>query len=269
MMKYTATPVEKMIVAASQEIENGQVVMLGTQWPVIVGLFAKKTHAPDITLVFEGGNICDRIPEEIPKYTADPVLLKDSPFCRGVLDTLGGVIHGGRANVAFIPGGNVDKYGNVNTTRFGEYRKGGYRLGGSGGACDFACLSSRLIIILEHDKKRFPEKVDFITSPGYIDGYNSRQEKGLRPNTGPWAVYTTLGCFKFDEHSKEMYLDGYYHGVTVAQVKENMGWELKISGDVHEIPLPSEEHIRILREEVDPEKMYLENARARYAGGNF
>lgn len=262
-MKYEATPVEKMIIAASREIADGQVVMLGTQWPVVVGLFAKKTHAPDVTFVFEGGNICDRVPPVIPKYTADPVMLSDSPFCGGVLDTLGAVIHGGRDDVAFITGGNVDKYGNVNTTTFGDYRKGGYRLGGSGGACDFACLSTNLVIILEHDKKRFPEKVDFITSPGYLDGYDSRLKKGLRPGTGPKAVYTTLGCFRFDPHSKEMILDGYYHGVTVDEVKENMGWELKVPDHVRKIPSPTQEQIRILREEVDPEKMYLENARTR------
>jgi len=85
-----------------------------------------------------------------------------------------------------------------------------------------------LVVLLEHDRKRFPEKVDYVTSPGYLNGYDSRREAGLRPGTGPWAVYTTLGRFKFDR-TGEMYLDAYYPGVTVSQVKENMGWDLKVS----------------------------------------
>jgi len=255
------TPIEMMIIAASREITNGQTLMIGTQWPVVVTMFAKRTHAPEITIAFEGGIIYDDFPSRIPFLSADPCLVNGAALCGDSLDTLGMVLHGGRVDLAFLSAANVDRYGNINTTCFGDYIRPKYRLGGSGGACDFACLAPRLIVLLEHDKKRFPERVDYITSPGYIDGCDSRQRAGLRPGTGPYAVYTTLGRFKFDSIG-EMYLDAYYPGVTVEQVRENMVWELKVSEKVKEMDPPSEENLKILRKEVDPFKMYMEEARA-------
>lgn len=265
MKKYAEsfTPVEMMIVAAARELSNGQVLMTGTQWPVIVAVFAKRTHAPDLVFAFEGGIICDSLPSRTPLTSADPCLISSSILCGDTMDTLGMMLHANRVDVALLPAASVDRYGNINTTCFGDYAKPEFRLGGSGGACDFACLAPKVMIILEHDQRRFPEKVNYLTSPGYIDGGSGRQKAGLRPDTGPWAVFTTLGRFKFDRDSGEMYLDGYYRGVNVNQIKENMGWEIKISKSVREIEPPTEEDLRILREEIDPRKMYLENARAR------
>lgn len=254
------TPIEMMIIAASREIVNNQTLMVGTQWPVVVTMFAKRNHAPDIKVVFEGGIICDAFPSRIPFLTADPCLVAASVLCGDSLDTLGMVLHAGRVDLALLTAAHVDRYGNINTTCFGDYSRPNYRLGGSGGACDFACLAHKLIILLEHDKKRFPERVDYITSPGYLNGSGSRQKAGLRSGTGPWAVYSTLGRFKFDHG--EMSLDAYYPGVTIKQIKEHMNWDLQVSENVKEEKPPTEEELRILREETDPLKMYLENARA-------
>lgn len=265
-MKYAKdfTPVEMMITAASREIANGQTLMIGTQWPVAVTMLAKRTHAPDIRIAFEGGIIYDLLPSRIPFMSADPCLMTEAVLCGDSLDTLGMVLHAGRVDLAFLAAANVDRYGNINTTCFGDYSRPKYRLGGSGGACDFACLASRLIILLEHDKKRFPERVDYVTSPGFLNGSGARQSSGLRPATGPWAVYTTLGRLRFDV-AGEMYLDACYPGVTVDQVKENMNWNLKVSKEVKEVEPPTEEELRILRDEVDPLKMYLEEVRLNIA----
>lgn len=254
------TPVEMMIIAAAREIENSQTLMIGTQWPVVVAMLAKRTHAPDVRICFEGGIVYDSFPSRVPFLSADPCLMNGATLCGDSLDTLGMLLHGGRVDLAFLAAANVDRYGNINTTCFGDYDQPKYRLGGSGGACDFACLAPRLIILLEHDKKRFPERVDYVTSPGYLDGAGSRQSAGLRPATGPAAVYTTLGCFKFDA-TGEMFLDACYPGVTVAQVKENVNWDLQVSPDVQELAPPTGEVLKILREEIDPLKMYLENVR--------
>lgn len=264
-MKATATSIEYMVVAASREIVNGQLLMVGTQWPMLAAMLAKRNHAPDCVMAFEGGIIYDQLPPRTPLITVDPGYLSNALFCGGTLDVMGALLHGGRVDLAFIPAASVDRYGNVNTTyRFDDSGRRIRLSGGSGGACDFASLASKLIIIMEHDKKRFQEKLKYITSPGYLDGYDSRLKAGLRPGTGPWAMYTTLGRFKFDSETKEMYLDGHYQGVTVEQVKENTGWDLKVSPTVEEIAPPTAEEIRIIREEIDPLGMWRDNLRLKW-----
>ena len=188
---------------------------------------------------------------------SNSVMLNDS------LDTLGMILHAGYPDIAFLPAANVDKYGNINTTCFGDYSKPKFRLGGSGGACDFGALAKKVIIMLEHERQRFPEKVDFITTPGYLEGADSRQNAGLKPGTGPEAVITTLGVFKFDEDTKEMYLDTYFPEGSVEEVKKGFQWDIKISKNLKVASPPTEEEIRILREELDPYGMYLKNNKAK------
>jgi len=264
-MKYSAdyTPIEMMIVAGSREIEDGQVLMVGTQWPIITTMFAKKTHAPDITICYEGGVVLDSIPDRIPLFTGDPCIASHSVFLNDSLDTLGMILHAGYPDIVFLPAANVDKYGNVNTTCFGDYSKPKYRLGGSGGACDFGCLGKRVITMLEHEKLRFPESVDFITTPGYLKGSDSREKAGLPSGTGPSAVITTLGIFRFDRDTKEMYLDASYPGVSTEEVKEGFQWNIKVSDNLKVVDPPTQEDIRVLREEIDPFGMYLKGNKAK------
>ncbi|MFH1624408.1 MAG: CoA-transferase [Pseudomonadota bacterium] len=264
-MKYSKdyTSIEMMIVAGSREIENGQILMVGTQWPIITTLLAKKTHAPDVTICYEGGVVLGSIPDRIPLFTGDPCIASHSVLLNDALDTLGMILHAGYPDIAFLPAANVDKYGNINTTCFGNYSKPKFRLGGSGGACDFGSLAKRVITMLEHERQRFPERVDFITTPGYLGRSNSRQEAGLRPGTGPWAVITTLGVFRFNDETKEMYVDSYYPGGSVEEVKKGFQWDIKVSENVKVADPPAEEEIRILREEIDPLGMYLRNNKAK------
>ena len=264
-MKYSTdyTPIEMMIIAGSREIEDGQILIVGTQWPIIATILAKRTHAPDAIICYEGGVVLESIPDRIPLFTGDPCIASNSVLLNDSLDTLGMVLHAGYPDIAFLPAANVDKYGNINTTCFGEYSRPKYRLGGSGGACDFGSLAKRVITMLEHERQRFPEKVDYITTPGYLEGSNSRQEAGLRVGTGPDAVITTLGVFKFDQETKEMYLDTYYSRGTIEEIKEGFQWDIKVSKKVKVAPPPTEEEIQILREEIDPFGMYLKNNKAK------
>lgn len=258
----SASPVEQMIVSAARLIEDGSVLMVGTQWPIIVSLLAKCLHAPQITICYEGGIVLGRVPDRIPLFTADPVSNACSVLMGNSLDVLGMVLHAGRADMGLVPAASVDRYGNINTTCVGEYASPKLRLGGSGGACDFGSLATRTVIILEHERRRFPDRVDFITTPGYLQGGESRTAAGLRPQTGPYAVVTTLGLFHFDEQG-EMILSAYHPAASVRQVRENVQWDLKVDDQVRPLEPPTGEELKILRTRLDPQGMYLKNARLR------
>ncbi|MBU2550866.1 MAG: CoA-transferase subunit beta [Proteobacteria bacterium] len=256
---HPASPVEQMVVSAARLIDDGDVCMVGTQWPIVVSVLAKSLHAPGATLCFEGGVILGRVPDFTPLFTADPVIYASSCQLGTSFDTLGMVLHGGRTNKGLLSAASVDRYGNVNTTCIGDYNAPKIRFGGSGGACDFGSLA-KTIVIVEHDKRRFPEKVDFITTPGYLSGGDSRVRAGLRPGTGPLAVVTTLGLFRFDENG-EMILAGYRPDVSVEEVRANVGWDLKVSEDVAPLEPPTGKELDVLRTRVDPEGMYIRYAR--------
>ena len=258
--KEKVTPIEQMIVSAARLITDGSVLMVGTQWPIIVSLLAKSLHAPSVTICYEGGVILAKVPDRIPLFTADPVVNSSSALLGSSFDTLGMILHGGRADMALLSAASVDRYGNINTTCIGDYRSPKIRFGGSGGACDFGSLAPKTVIILEHDRRRFPEQVDFITTPGYLRGKDDRMRAGLRPDTGPYAVVTTLGLFHFDEQ-REMVLKAHNPDVSIQEVKAGVQWDLKIDKDVRPLDPPSEKELRVLREQVDPEGMYLRDAR--------
>jgi glutaconate CoA-transferase, subunit B len=258
--KEKETPIEQMIVSAARLITDGSVLMVGTQWPIIVSLLAKSLHAPGVTICYEGGVILAKVPDRIPLFTADPVINSSSALLGNSFDTLGMILHGGRADMALLSAASVDRYGNINTTCIGDYRSPKIRFGGSGGACDFGSLAPKTVIILEHDRRRFPEQVDFITTPGYLKGKDVRMRAGLRPDTGPYAVVTSLGLFHFDEQG-EMVLRAHNPDVSIKEVKDGVQWDLKIHRDVRPLDPPSKKELRVLREQVDPDGMYLRDAR--------
>lgn len=256
------TPREMMVVAAAREIRDGEKVLTGAYWPILPSVLAKKTHAPSAIFVFEGGVVCNWAPARIPLIAHDPTILSCAVMCGDLLDALGMIVHGGWADVGCLSASSVDKYGNVNTTCVGDYLNPKVRLPGSGGASDIASGAKRVIIILEQSRDRFPERVDFITTPGFLQGSDSREKAGLRPS-GPNVVVTDLGVFRFEEDSKEMYLDSYHPRVSVDEIKASVGWELKISAQLKETKPPSALELRVLREEVDPLGMYLKDVRTQ------
>lgn len=255
-----ASPLEQMIISAAKLIKDRDILMVGTQWPIIVSLFAKRFYCPNITICYEGGVVLQKIPDRIPLFTGDPVINSSSIMLSSCLDTLGSILHGGRADMALLSAASVDRFGNINTTCVGRYNSPAARFGGSGGACDFGSLAKRTVIILEHDKKRFPERVDFITTPGYLSGSDSRGEVGLKNHTGPYAVVTTLGIFKFDNNG-EMILSQFQPGSSVDEIRGSVQWELKVAEDVRQADPATEDELRVLRDEIDPKGMYLREAR--------
>ena len=176
------------------------------------------------------------------------------------IESIDMVLHGNKADMGMLSAAQVDRYGNISTTCIGKYTAPRIRFGGGGGACDFGSLAPKTVIILEHDKRRFPEKVDFITTPGFLTVKNGREKSGLRPGTGPYAVVTSLGIFKFDKKG-EMILTGYHPSTNVLAIKENVQWDLKVDDDVEPLLPPRKEELKALRL-LDPDGMYLRNAKA-------
>ncbi len=258
------TPIEWMIIQASRQIRDGEVLLVGTQWPIVVSLLARKTHAATAVICFEGGVVLEGMPARIPLWTADPVVGSSSVFQGDSIDILGAVLHAGRADRALLTAASIDRFGNINTTCTGSYLSPELRFGGSGGACDFACLAKKTMIIVEHDKQRFPPQVDFITSPGFVRGGSSRYETGLRQGTGPSCVVTTLGMFTFDEQG-EMVLSGTRAGISPEYIAQQVQWQLKVASCCDALPEPSLEELRVLREIVDPKGMYTRNRKGSEA----
>ena len=248
------TPEEMMIVAAARELHEGDRVFVGIGLPVLSALLAQRDHAPDIVTIYEGGTIGSR-PSRLAMTMGDPSL---GSGCLAILDffeCFATMVQRGFVDVGFLGAAQVDRYGNMNSTVIGEYNKPTVRLPGSGGACEIAGNVKRFLIIIPHERKKFVERIDFRTSPGYLSGRDERQREGLRGG-GPDAVISTLGVLRFDA-SGEMYLDSYHGGSSVSEVRENTGWKLKVSPKVRETPPPTEEQVRLLREELDPKGIFL------------
>jgi glutaconate CoA-transferase subunit B len=245
---------EMMAVAAAREIRDGERVLIGTGLPLLGAYLAQKTHAPEMVAIYESGAI-DCKPIVTPFSVADSVLSPGSAMQGGLIEALG-IVHAGEVDLAFLGGAQIDKFGNLNTHVIGDYWKPKVRFAGSGGSNDMGTGCRRTVVMIQHQKQRFPEKVDFVTTPGYFGGGAEREKYGFF-GKGPSAVISTLAVLRFDPETKEMYLASYHPGITVAQIKENTGWDLKIAADVHETERPSPELIRILREECDPTGVFL------------
>lgn len=256
MKKYAKnyTLFELMAVAAAREIKDGEIVFAGTGLPMLGAMLAQYTYAPNCVIVFEAGAIDCKL-AHLPMSVGDPRTLRLASTATGLLDVFSTVLQRGYIDVGFLSGAQVDAYGNINATCIGDYHRPKVRFPGSGGSADIACLAKRTVIIMVHEKRRFPKRVDYITSPGWIDGPDGRKRAGLRWG-GPSAIITTLGILRFDERTKQAYLASYHPTVTPEQVKDNTGFELDVSRAVMTEP-PTETEIKILRKKVDPEGIFL------------
>ncbi len=235
MPDYTAS--ELMICAAAREVADGEVVFVGMRLPLLGFLLAKATHAPHAVGVYELGIVRGE-PAPAPILTmGDLPNLHRAHWLADTADVMG-LLQGGRVDVSFIGGAQVDRFGNLNTSYVGGPSGTKTRLPGSGGACDLACLAKRHIIIMAHEKRRFVPKVDYITSPGYGEGPGWRERAGL-PRGGPASVITTLGVFRFDPVSCEMILASLHPEVALEEVRANTGWPLKTSPSIVRTPVPS------------------------------
>jgi len=246
---------ELMAVAAAREIHDGEVVFAGTGLPMLSAMLAQHTHAPGCCIIFEAGTVASQL-AHLPMSVGDPRTLRGAATAAGLQEVFNYVLQAGRVDVGFLSGAQVDRYGNINSTSIGaDPRRPQVRFSGSGGACDIACLARRTIIIAKHEKRRFPVSVDYVTSPGWLEGGDSRRRAGLIRG-GPSAIVTTKAVMRFREDTKALYLESYHPGLTAQAVAEDTGFPIDIHGAV-ETPAPTPEELRILREEVDPERIFL------------
>jgi len=248
---------ELMVVVAARDLRDGEKVFVGIGIPQLAAVLAQRTHAPNLVLIYESGTIAAK-PMRTPLSIGDPTLTSGAGGIYNFIETFSYLLQRKFIDVGFLGGAQIDKYGNINSTVIGGYEQPKVRLPGSGGGCDIAALARRFILISPHEKRRFVEKVDFVTSPGYLDHPAAREKLGL--TGGPSAAVTTMGVLRFDDATKEMYLDSHHPGVSIEQIKENTGWDLKISDSVKETEPPTEDQVTLLREKIDPEGYYLKKA---------
>jgi glutaconate CoA-transferase subunit B len=239
------TPAELMVTAAAREIADGEIVFVGMRLPLLGFLLAKNTHAPDAVGLFELGIVRDTPAPEAILTMGDLPNLFRAAWCTDSSDVMG-LLQQGRVDVSFIGGAQLDRFGNLNTSYIGAAGRPATRLPGSGGACDLAGLSNRHIIIMNHEKRRFVPKVDYITSPGYGDGAGWRRKSGL-PRGGPTAVITSMGVMRFEADTGEMVLVSLHPGVALSEVLANTGWPLKTAADLRQTAPPALAELAMLR----------------------
>ena len=233
-----------MVASAAREIRDGEVVFVGMRLPLIAFVVAKRTHAPNAVGLFENGVIRTTPAAELIYTMADPPNILGATQCLDMLSVMS-LLQSGRVDLGFLGAAEVDRFGNLNSTRV-RGDKGFTRLPGSGGACDIASLAKRFVVLLEHSKRRLPERVSYITSPGNGDGAGWRQRKGL-PRGGPSAVITTKAVLRFGEDG-EVRLASVHPGVVIEDVVANTGWKLRVLNKVAETPSPSAAELQAIRE---------------------
>jgi len=246
---------ELMAVAASREIRDGEIAFIGTGLPMLGGMLAKATTAPNAILIFESG-VVDARPKRTPLSIGDACLVPGAAMLCGLTEVFGLILQPGYVDVGFIGGAQIDPFGNLNTTVIGDYFRPKVRLPGSGGANDIGSLAKRTIVMMAQDARKFVPKVDYVTTPGYVDGPGGRERVGL-PRGGPSAIITNLGIYRFDDATKVMYLDSYHPGISVEEIRRNVSFELHVSAAVHETKPPTDRELTVLRETCDPEGIFL------------
>ena len=249
MSKYNST--ELMICVAARILEDGQAVVVGTGAPCAAAMLAQKTSSPNLVVIFEAGGIAPLLPTM-------PISVGDSrTFFRaikaGSMSEVMETCQRGMVDYAFLGGAQIDAYGNLNSTVIGSYHHPKVRFPGSGGANDLGSFCWRTIIMMLQDKRKFVNKLDFLTTPGYLTGKGAREQAGLPAGTGPYRVITNLAVIGFDEATKRMKVESIHPGYKKEEIIENTSFELLWPAQLKESQPPCQEELTILREEVDPE----------------
>jgi glutaconate CoA-transferase subunit B len=242
---------ELMICCAARLLEDGRTVAVGTGVPCAAAMLAQRTCAPNLVTCFEAGGVAPQLPTM-------PISVGDSrTFYRAVMATsMADVMETcqrGMMDYTFLGGAQIDAFGNLNSTMIGsDYNHPKVRLPGSGGANDLASLCWRILVVTAHDRRRFVEKLDFLTTPGYLTGPGAREAAGLSPDTGPYRVITDLAILGYHDRTKRMEVLSLHPGVSLEQVRQNTGFALEVRDPVGATLPPSPEELQILRAEIDP-----------------
>lgn len=232
------------MISVAKEIHDHENVILGVGLPTTAGALAKALYAPNATLMMESG-IIDFEPLLPLNHIADAHACRGFSYATDLFSTFT-MTYRGYVDVCFLGVAQIDKFGNLNTTVIGDYFKPTMRLPGSGGAADFISYAKRTVLTMLGGN--FVNKLDYLTSPGYLDGGDSREKSGLFPKgSGPSMLLTTKGIFRFDPETKEMYLAQIHPQVKVEDVKKDVPWDLKIAPDLSQTPRPTDEEIEFIR----------------------
>jgi glutaconate CoA-transferase subunit B len=245
-----------MTIAAAREIRDGDIVFCGTGITMLAAMAAKHISAPDSVIFFETGAIDSQL-EEVPLAVGDPRVMFATSVNGGLAEAFATMQNPftGRQVVGIMGAAQIDIYGNLNSTVIGDYEQPKVRFSGSGGACDVASFVSRTLIFMQHARRKFVPKLDYLTSPGWLDGPGGRRKAGLPPG-GPACVITDMAIMGFDADTKKMYLKGCFEGISKAEVLHNMGFAVDVSR-ARDIAPPSTEELAILREKCDPQRLIL------------
>lgn len=253
MPDYSKT--ELMICVAAREMCDGTTALIGTGIPMLAAALAMRTVAPNLVPVFEFGGTGAHL-EKLPRAVGEGRTFKGGLAASGICEVMEEAARG-FIDYGFLGGAQIDTYGNLNSSVIGDYAWPKARLPGPGGANDVGSLCWVTIAIIPHDVRHFVPRVDFITTPGYIDGPDARVQAGLPRGTGPIRVISTLGTMGFDKETARMMLLALHPGVTVDQIVENTGFELLMPDHLERNPPPSTLELKFLREEIDPEHYYI------------
>lgn len=252
MVDYTST--EMMAVCGAHAVNDGERVFAGTGLPVLGAMLAKVTHAPNAIIIYEGGNV-DTQNKDLALSVADSRLGYRAAASIGLIETLGFLMMGGRVDVGFLGAAQIDEFGNINTSYIGDFDAPKVRLPGSGGGNDIASSAGRIILMFTHDTRKFVKKLDYLTSPGHLDGPGSREKLGLIGG-GPSLVVTDKCQMDFDPKTKRIRLKSVHPGVNIDWVKENVMFDLLIPKEVPTTAEPTEFELEKLRG-LDPQGIYL------------
>src|SRR6184192_4474327 len=237
---------ELMVCCASRQLEDGRAVAVGTGVPCAAAMLAQRTHAPNLVIVFEAGGTAPQLPT-MPISVGDSRTFYRAAMATSMADVME-TCQRGMIDYTFLGGAQIDAYGNLNSTMIGsDYARPKVRLPGSGGANDLASLCRRILVVTNHDRRRFVEKLDFLTTPGYLSGPGAREAAGLPPGTGPYRVITDLAVLGYHPQTKRMEVRSLHPGIELEQVRAATGFELGEHTPLGTTQPPTELELCILR----------------------
>jgi glutaconate CoA-transferase, subunit B len=246
---------EMLVVAGARALAGRRVCFVGIGLPNIAVALARHTVAPEIELIYESGVYGSR-PARLPLSIGDPCLVTGATSVMSMVELFQYFLQGGLVDVGFLGAAQLDRHGNINTTVIGDYRRPKVRLPGSGGACEIAINAREVFILMRQSSRSFVERIDFRTSPGNLGGAASRAAQGWQ-GKGPSVVVTDLGSYDFDPETGEMRLVAVHPGVSLDDVRAATGWDLRVADDLRTTPAPTDEELRLIREELDPQGAYV------------
>ncbi len=248
------TVAELLAVMASRALRDGLIVFAGVGTPLLAATLAQRLHAPGLTILFEGGVIGPFIvPGELPPSTNEQRCTRQANMVCPITDVLL-LLQRGYVDVGFLGGAQIDRYGNLNSSFIGDPDHPKMRLPGTGGGNDIASLS-HVMVVMKHEKRRFVEKVEYITSPGYLQGGTSRRDAGLLAG-GPQLIITDLAELGFHAETRRMQIQALHPGVSVEQVQDNTSFALGVADDVRVTAPPTDHELQVLRQ-LDPDRLYI------------